>query len=181
MLDPIKRQRTQNEFGAPWGRAVTLTTGLVVGVIIVGLIAPQLAFSDRPEAGWARWLVPAAVLTVFGVTSLFSVRGFVVKGRELWILRTLWCTRFPLRGLKEAHADPAAMKRSFRTAGNGGFLAFTGWFRNKKLGSYRAFVTDPARCVVMQFRDRTLVVSPHDPEGFLEALGFGTHLNRTRH
>lgn len=55
--------------------------------------------------------------------------------------------------------------------GNGGFLGYIGWFRSKRLGSFRAYVTDPPRCVVLEFEQRKVVVSPDDPRRFLEALG----------
>lgn len=169
----MKRHRhgRVDEFGAPWGRTVKLMTALSGLVVVAGIVIPQLALSGRSEEAWARWLVPTILLVVFGVTSLFSVRGFVVTGRELWIHRLFWRTRFPLHELKQAYVDPGAMKGSIRLAGNGGFLAFTGWFRNKKLGIYRAFVTDPALCVVMEFKRRKILVSPENPEGFVRALG----------
>lgn len=160
------------EFAAPWGRGVKLVTVLSVLVIIAAGVLPLLMVPSKAGPVWLRWLTLAAVLAVFGVTSLFCVRGFTVKGGELLIQRLFWATRFPLDELKGAHADPAAMKGAFRSAGNGGFLAFTGWFRSRKLGSYRAFVTDPARCVVVEFENRKIVVSPDDPERFVQALGF---------
>ena len=164
--------RRPNQFGAPWGRAVKLATGAGCLVMVVVAILPQLIPFEKPGAGWVRVLLPGVVVAVFGITALFCVRGFTLKGRELLIQRSLWETRLTLDSLKEAHADPGAMEGSLRIAGNGGFLAFTGWFRSRNLGSYRAFVTDPARSVVLTFRDRKIVVSPDDPDGFVKALGF---------
>jgi hypothetical protein len=46
----------------------------------------------------------------------------------------------------------------------------TGLFRNRTLGMYRAFVTDPARAVVLKTAGRTIVISPSEPEAFLEEL-----------
>jgi hypothetical protein len=54
--------------------------------------------------------------------------------------------------------------------GNGGFFCWTGYFRNRRLGSFRALVTDPARCVVLEFSRFKLVVSPEKPEAFVRAL-----------
>jgi len=158
-------------FGAPWGRAVKSMTLLGVLIILAAGVVPLLWLAPESKAAWVRWLALGILIIVFGGTSLFSVRGFTVNGRELLIQRTFWQTRFPLDELRCAYADPNAMKGSLRIAGNGGFLAFTGWFRSKRLGSYRAFVTDPARCVVLEFKNRTIVVSPDDPKRFAQALG----------
>jgi hypothetical protein len=157
---------------------VKLGTGLGVFGLLAVIVIPRLALAGKPGSLWVHWVVPALLLVVFGVVALFNVRGFAVQGRELLIQRMLWQTRFPLEELQKAYADPTAMKASLRLAGNGGFLAFTGWFRSKKLGRYRVFVTDPARCVVMEFKDRTFVVSPDDPQAFVEALGFPANPNR---
>ncbi len=52
------------------------------------------------------------------------------------------------------------MKGSIRTFGNGGLFCFSGRFRNRKLGSYRAFATDPKLAVVLRFPDKIVVVTP---------------------
>ncbi len=57
-----------------------------------------------------------------------------------------------------------------RLCGNGGLFSFTGLCRNQALGSYRAFVTDETRTVVLRFPNRTAVVSPADPGKFAESL-----------
>jgi hypothetical protein len=168
-----RRRREQTVFGAPWGRVIKLATGAAVLVMATVIVVPLLALSSKPAPLWVRWSAPALVLGIFGVTGLFAVRGFELHGRELRVQRAFWQTRIPLHDLREAYADPTAMRGSLRTFGNGGFLALTGWFRNKRLGNYRAFVTDPGRCVVLRFKQRTFVVSPDDPAAFVSALGFG--------
>jgi hypothetical protein len=58
------------------------------------------------------------------------------------------------------------MRWSIRTFGNGGFFSFSGFYRNKLLGAYRAFVTDRHQTVVLRYGGRTVVVSPSSPEEF---------------
>ena len=101
---------------------------------------------------------------------LFVVTAFEVDGTELRIRRLLWATRVPLAGLTRAWHDPEAMKRSIRLWGNGGLYAVTGLFQNRSLGRYRAFVTDPARAVVLKLPKRSVVISPADPAAFLQLL-----------
>ena len=76
----------------------------------------------------------------------------------------------PLLGIHEAYHDPAAIKGSLRIWGNGGLFGITGYFWNKNLGRFRIFATDPRRAVVLKLHDRTVVVSPAEPEAFLEEL-----------
>ena len=98
------------------------------------------------------------------------VRGYTITRDELLIRRLFWTTRLPLAGLKSAEIVPQAMSRSLRTCGNGGGFSFTGWYWSKTLGSYRAFVTDLNRTVVLRFEKRTVVVSPAEPEDFVRQL-----------
>jgi hypothetical protein len=78
-----------------------------------------------------------------------------------------WATPLSLAGLQSASYEPRAMRWSLRTFGNGGFFSFSGFYRNRRLGAYRAFVTDLKRTVVLRFLTRTIVVSPAAPEQFV--------------
>lgn len=159
-------------FGAPLARSAwvigVLTTALLLGMAV------GLPFLVPPTERGAAWLwLPAAVCGLIPlVTAFFVVRGYDVRRGEILVQRLVWRTRIPLPGLRSAVIDPDAMKRAIKTMGNGGFFCWTGWFRNKRLGAFRAFVTDPARSVVLDFGDRRLVVSPDRPEAFVAALGY---------
>jgi hypothetical protein len=72
--------------------------------------------------------------------------------------------------LTSADVDPDALQGSLRLFGNGGFFSFTGWFRNKKLGVYRAYATDTKRVVVLRFSGKTVVITPHDPQRFVAEI-----------
>ena len=67
------------------------------------------------------------------------------------------------------------MRRSLRTFGNGGGFSFSGFYYNKRLGSYRAFVTDLHRTVVLRYAKRRVVVSPAAPEDFVRDLAVPGH------
>jgi len=102
--------------------------------------------------------------------ALFTVRGYAITPEAILVRRLFWCSRLPRAGLESATFLPGAMKGSIRTCGNGGFYSFTGWYRNRDLGNYRALVTDTAKCVVLRYAGRTIVVSPGEPEEFVAEL-----------
>jgi hypothetical protein len=86
-----------------------------------------------------------------------------------------WSTRFDLARLTAFEANPHAMTGSIRLCGNGGLFCFIGWYRNPVLGNYRAYVTDPARAVVLEFGSaKKIIVSPDDPGAFVESLRAAT-------
>lgn len=75
-----------------------------------------------------------------------------------------------LTDLQSVEVDPRAMTKSIRLIGNGGLFCFAGLFKNKHLGKYRAFATNPRNAVVLRFSHRTVVVTPEEPESFAEAI-----------
>jgi hypothetical protein len=167
--DPRNPAETRT-FTAPWGRALRW--------ISIGASAFCL-FASLDGIFLHHWISFPAYATVIQVslpliivftTLPFTIRGYHITPSSLEIERLGWRTRLPLRDLTGAEIVPSAMKSSLRTCGNGGLFSFTGWYWNRTLGHYRAFVTDLKRTVVLRFGKRTIVLSPDQPEQFLAAL-----------
>jgi hypothetical protein len=119
------------------------------------------------EAAISMKVAALLPMLVVAISVLFMVRGYVVTADEILVQRPLWNTRFERARLQSAEIDPSALRSSIRIFGNGGLFSFTGLFRSPKLGRYRAYVTDPARTVILRFADRVVVVSPADPDAFV--------------
>jgi len=141
----------------------------VVSLLLTGLCL-AIAFSAFRKGGVGSiWVGSGLLVLVFGC-ALFTVRGYTVTGEAILVHRLFWVTRLPLKGLRSAQFEPNVMRRSIRTFGNGGFFSFTGFYRNKLLGSYRAFVTDRRQTVVLRYAGRIVVLSPESPEDFVHEL-----------
>lgn len=144
-------------FRAPWSRKVKLMTAVVV--IIIGgtyVISPL----------WASLPVVGVLLGCF----VFMIRGYSVTEDEILIHRLGWATRFDLQALHDVYAGPGSTVGSVRTFGVGGLFGYLGWFRNATLGSYRAYATNEANTVVLEFDGKTVVVTPDAPADFVEAV-----------
>ena len=158
---------------APWPtflKAISLVATVVlagVGYVLLAKIPHGTRVPFAETFGTVMAFVPPLIALV---AALFVVVAYDVDGTELGVQRLLWSTRIPLTGIAAAWHDPNAMKCSLRLFGNGGLYSITGLFRSKALGSYRAYVTDPGRAVVLRLPDRTVVISPGDPGAFLEQL-----------
>ena len=159
-----------NYFRAPWSKSLivasTFATLVCLGVSYALWTLPLRGGSAETLRFWLA-LLPLAVILI---CALFTVRGYSISNRELAIRRLLWTTRVSLLALRGAYFDPNATHRSIRTFGNGGVFSFTGYFRNKELGSYRALMTDRRRAVVLRFPSSVIVVSPDRPEDFVNAV-----------
>jgi len=158
---------------APWSTALKVISFfgsilLVGGGISAVQAIPQGTHVPYAEAvGTVVAFVPPAI-AVFAL--LFVVVGYELKPRQLHIRRLLWSTQVSLNGLQRIHADPAMMKCSTKVMGNGGLFSITGLYQNRVLGRYRAFVTNPEYAVALFLPDRIIVISPEDPEAFMQAI-----------
>ena len=156
-------------YKAPWSRLLIVVSVLATLVCLgIAFGIPLIPASKHGgETGmWLRWLLLALVIGC----ALFTVRGYTITPAAILVRRLFWTTRLPREGLQSATFEPGVMRRSLRTCGNGGFFSFTGWYWSKNLKSYRAFVTDLSRTVVLRYDRRTFVVSPDDPECFVRDL-----------
>ena len=158
---------------APWPTSLKVTS--LVGtllLVVVGYFAVEaIPHGTRVPFAEAFGTLIAAVLPLVAViAALFVVRGYDLGAQELRIQRLLWSTRIGLAGLTGATQDPSLMRGSLRVFGNGGLYSYTGFFQNRAIGRYRAFVTDPKNAVVLRLPDRTVVVSPAKPQAFVGHL-----------
>jgi hypothetical protein len=156
-------------FKAPWGRLLTWVSALVSLIILGTAISAPIYLHGHPvsEILLAGIALPLGIL---GGSALFIVRGYTITADTLLIHRPLWDTKVSLAMLQSVESNPGLMSKSLRTCGNGGLYSFTGWYWNKRLGHYRAYVTDLKRTVVLRFITRRIVISPDDPAAFVEAM-----------
>jgi hypothetical protein len=152
-------------FKAPWGWTLILVSAFASVALLAVSVTGFTTLSHRHPAG--ALLIMAAPVGILLGCALFTVRGYSLGQGLLLVHRLFWATPLPLAGLQAASYEPNAMRWSLRTFGNGGFFSISGFYRNRRLGSYRAFVTDLKRTVVLRFPSRTIVVSPEVPEQFV--------------
>lgn len=146
-------------------RGTTIFTYALLAVIIgFGLFT-----GPRELAVWTLSMV-VMPLGFMAIGPIFMVRGYSLEPDRLRIRRLGWSSTVDLRDLRDFSIDPDAMKGSWRICGNGGLFCYSGYFRSRKLGNFRPFVTDPKRAVVLCTARKPLVVSPEDPERFVAAL-----------
>ncbi len=144
-------------FFAPWSTRLKLTTAAFAAVLIVAAVA---------AAGWGS----AVVAGILVVAAAFAIRGYSVMDGKLMVHRLGWSTKFDLSGLTKVEVNPGATLGSLRTMGIGGLFGFVGHFYNEVLGSYKAYATNEFNTVVLLFGQETIVVTPDDPQAFVEAV-----------
>lgn len=152
---------SERQFGAPWGWEVKVISGM--GLFVMGIpIALQLSRG--------AYVASTLLLALVAVIASLCVRRYELAPGELRVRRLFWWTHWPLDAGTRAIVRPHAMRRSWRLWGNGGLFAISGHFSGSGLGRYRAFVTDPARTVVLETKRGIVVVSPDRPAEFAETV-----------
>lgn len=144
--------------------ATVFTYALMIVIIGFGLFT-----GPRELAVWTLSMV-IMPLGFMAIGPLFMVQGYTLERDRLRIQRLGWSSYVDLSDLQEFHGDPEAMKGGWRICGNGGLFCFSGYFRSRKLGNFRPFVTNPKSSVVLRTAQKTCIVSPEDPERFVAAL-----------
>jgi hypothetical protein len=156
---------SEQRFSAPWSTSV-----LVITYAVLGLMAAIAMVCHQQTPPEMRWLATGIFAAMILVTLPFSVRGYVVTPEALWIERWGWRHAIPLSDVVSVTADPEALRGSLRLFASGGLFGFFGIFWSRRLGMFRAYCPAPKRSVLLKLRQRTVVVSPENPEAFVTAL-----------
>jgi Bacterial PH domain len=155
---------TTIEFRAPWNHKVVVMTSATIA--LAALVVAVAAFVPvGPPLVTVALLV--AVIVLFGAAFAGRVRGYTLTEDAVTVRRGLWNTRLPLAGLRSVTGDVAMMHNSICLGIVDGVFSFTGRYWRAKVGWYRALATDPDRAVVLRYPNRTIVITPHDPQHFI--------------
>jgi hypothetical protein len=164
---------------APAGARVRLK--IILSAMIAVLAGITLAVMVLRDHHAPRAMVAAGGLTPIALAVFLwaaRIRRYRLAGEELVVELRLRSVRFPLAGLASADADRDALHHAWKVFGNDGLGAFSGRFRSKRLGNFRAYLTDTERAVVLRWPGRCLVISPDQPTYFLEAVRKRAGLSR---
>lgn len=118
---------------------------------------------------WAKTIQVIAPLSGF----LILIPTFLIERSRISHFRIedsvliLGRKRYPMAGLVDVSRDPEVLRRAVKLYGNGGIGSIRGKFRSKRLGTFYAFLTDTPTAVILKWPDKTVAVSPADPEFFI--------------
>lgn len=162
---------TQEFQSAPMGKRVLVPTLFSFGIIFAAAVfnlglaimgMPRRTTSDRVAVVLAPFAAMVVVLPMY-LYERAKVSRFRIDDNVL----VLGSKRFPLEGAVEVRQDPEVMRWAIKIIANGGLGALRGTFRSKRMGKFYAFMTGTEKAVVVRWPDKTVVVSPADPEFFI--------------
>lgn len=146
-------------------RWITALTTLLL--ILIPLVILNSAGTSEQPAIFFPLLLPVLIPLICYV---YRVTGYELDSKQILVKRMAGDISLPLNEIESFEVNSEAMKRSFRTFGNGGLFGFYGRFKNAVYGPYRAFVTDPKKSVVLKQRNSVIILSPDEPHKFVKKL-----------
>lgn len=143
------------------------TLSLIILLAVPFIVGALIPSAPPPFAGPLMGLI-CVIVTV--ATLALMIRGYEIDRHELVVRRLFGQTRIDIRNRSRVYHDAGAIRGSWRVYGNGGLFSFSGLFYNRILGRYRLYGTNRQYAVVIILPIRPLVVTPADPEKFIQAL-----------
>lgn len=154
---------------------VGLTLLLVAVAVIFWLNLLIRAVSGRGGGGpwWPglfALLAAAVPWTAWRMSGDLDLLWLALDGARLTIEMRRRRERFTLAGAAARRLAPEEIGHLERLATNGGVTAGTGGFESHLLGELDLYAGDLANAVLVDLGETRLIVTPDDPEGFLQAL-----------
>ena len=153
------------EFRAPWSRSLKITTIATVAMMIVlGSIGLWVA----SDYGWIlpSIMIGGAMLALL-TTVPYVVRGYTLTQDEIIVRQLGKLTRLRLDDVQSIDGKPDALKGAWRLLASAGIFSYSGWYWSRELKRFHAMASDPSRTVVIRLINRTVVITPHDPQQFI--------------
>ena len=97
-----------------------------------------------------------------------------LQGGRLTIRTRRHLIRQPVTGATVRRLSGDEVSHLRRLTSKGGFLTSAGGFDSHLLGEFDLYASDLGKAVLLELGDQRLVVTPDDPEAFLEALARAT-------
>ncbi len=171
----VRQEGSSTVYSASLSRKARLLTygvgyGVGLGVPLVLALSFAIAFD-----AWLAWLPFLAIAAILATAAAFRPVGYRVTFDAVEVLRPVGAKRFDKSEITSVNYPslwpPGFVLGVMRAEG---FYGSWGLYWNKSWGLFRMFVTNDENRVELLFNDgRRLILSPDDPEAFVEHLQRG--------
>ena len=148
-----------------------ISVTVAVLLILIAAIQVDVLFEAR-SAGAA--ITIALVIGIIFIAAALRAKGYYVDGKQLIIRRGLFDVRIPRRDIISVELlDRSDLKGAIRIFGVGGMFGYVGTYANLKMGSMTWYATRRDRPVLIRTSKKKIVVTPDEPELFLQQFRNG--------
>jgi hypothetical protein len=145
-------------------------TFLMIGAAVVFWISLLIRGGGSWWPGLFALLGAAVPWTAWRMSGDLDLLGIELGGGRLEIELRRRRERFSVDGAVTRRLTSDEIAHLERLATNGGVTVGSGGFESHRLGEFDLYACDLANAVLVDLGETRVVVTPDDPEGFLEAL-----------
>jgi hypothetical protein len=164
-------------FDAPWSKTTWISTLCVILLVFVAIpvwLAYAILVHPGPVTGpvLVALIVDALLIVTLLISALFAPRRYSITASSIVIHRRGRDISIDLQSIHEVRRLAGREIRwAFRVCGVAGFFGTYGYFYHSKLGNFTAYITTMDSIVLIQYgKNRKMVLSPADPDRFVEAI-----------
>ncbi|HTA30285.1 MAG TPA: PH domain-containing protein [Candidatus Cybelea sp.] len=152
--------------------SLMVSTALASVMLLVMGVCFLVIGYQNPAPGQRKVFFAAGALALgLLIGSLaFRIRSYEMSGGNLIVKVGFGEKLFPLTGLEKVEITEAPFSGAWRTLGVGGLWSYYGRFRSAQLGAFRAYATSSASGVLLVWPDKKVLITPQEPEQFLQAM-----------
>jgi hypothetical protein len=139
---------------------------ILTAIALIALIVAAIPiFFELPS--YVGFFPGILVVTVIIIAYLYSVKSYKVTDEKLVIMRpiSLFDKEISLSKIESVRVlGKDDYKWKVRTMGNGGFLGYTGYYANQKIGNFKMYATSRTNgiLIILKEKQRKIVISPDD-------------------
>ncbi|HMA62837.1 MAG TPA: PH domain-containing protein [bacterium] len=151
-------------------RSLLFSFSILLVILAVGALPQILEFFREGEFRWVNLVGVSAIMVPFLISALSNVRKYSVDRQYLYIHKIIWRKKISMKNLIDVEKRTNLMESDFswkKLLKKKDFLSYKGQYKDKKVGSYEAYVTDPDHLVLLIFRDKKIAVSPQYTDRFI--------------
>jgi transcriptional regulator with XRE-family HTH domain len=163
---------TQNvrrtHFKCPYSKSEKLLVGVTTVALLLIVIFPIPLMTPGGRILLPHYLFAWAIDFLLFSNLYTQVRGLILKDGRLRVCHIGFVAKYDLSKLTAMEINPQAMIGAIPLSIP--IFMLTPWCKSPSLGVFRSLATDESKCVVMEFGKKKIVVTPDDPQAFVEAV-----------
>ena len=151
-------------------RSLLFSFSILLVIVAVAALPQLLDFFREGEFRWVNLVGVSAIMIPFLISALSTVRKYSVDRQFLYIHKIIWHKKISMQNLIDVEKRTDLMESDFswkRLLKKKDFLSYKGQYKDKNIGEYEAYVTDPDHLVLLIFRDKKIAVSPEYVDQFV--------------
>ena len=168
-IEVLSAKQRNLRFRAKYATSYIVVFGILLTVSMLGIYAMTYLqmTCDHKAMFWPSTIFFVFWLLVLVNTFLYPA-SFSFKGGKLVVQHVIFATRYDLAKLTGYEINPDAMMSAMPMTFP--VVVASAWYRSPILGIFRAYISDTKNCVVLEFGHKKIVVTPENPQEFVEAL-----------